>query len=172
MHSQRFAGKKTRSNKVVTLCFLKKTDKVQDLCRKMIHSLSSTTRWRTGYETNTVTVALWLIQNERKSSKGNALFPIWALSVSHGINSHTLYAVLQQIPVQNSGQNYTIALSPWTKLLNFFVGVPFVLQPPPPPPPPPHLTPFPVDLPVLMRTCCTCACLRVLNACVCVCAMM
>ena len=27
-------------------------------------------------------------QNERKTSKGNALFPIWALS--HGINSHTL----------------------------------------------------------------------------------
>ena len=133
----------------------------------MIYSISSTTRWRTGYETNTVTVALWLIQNERKSSKGNALFPIWALSVSHGINSHTLYAVLQQIPVQNSSQNYTIALSPWTKLLNFFVGVPVVL--PPPPPPPPNLTPFPVDLPVLMRTCCMCACLRVLNTCVCLC---
>ena len=132
----------------------------------MIYSISSTTRWRTGYETNTVTVALWLIQNERKSSKGNALFPIWALSVSHGINSHTLYAVLQQIPVQNSSQNYTIALSPWTKLLNFFVGVPVVLQPPPPP----HLTPFPVDLPVLMRTCCSVpVCVCWIHVCVCVC---
>ena len=133
----------------------------------MIYSISSTTRWRTGYETNTVTVALWLIQNERKSSKGNALFPIWALSVSHGINSHTLYAVLQQIPVQNSSQNYTIALSPWTKLLNFFVGVPVVLQPPPPPPPHPISGWLAcIDAYLLL-----CACLRVLNTCVCVCVL-
>ena len=46
-------------------------------------------------------------QNERKSSNGYTLFPIWALS--HEINSHTLYTMLQQnITVQNSTQNHTI----------------------------------------------------------------
>ena len=41
-----------------------------------------------------LTPTLFRFQNERKGSKGNALFPIWALS--YGIKSHTLYAMLQQ----------------------------------------------------------------------------
>ena len=67
----------------------------------------------------------------------------------------TLYAV-QQIPVQNSTQNHTIPLSPWTKLLNI------LFHTPPPPPP------FYDDLPVSMRACCTHVCLHVCM-CVCVC---
>ena len=43
-----------------------------------------------------LTPALLGFQNERKCSKGNALFPACALS--HGINCHTLYAMLQQNP--------------------------------------------------------------------------
>ena len=41
-----------------------------------------------------LTPTLFRFQNERKRSKGNALFFIWALS--YGVNSHILYAMLQQ----------------------------------------------------------------------------
>ena len=102
-----------------------------------------------------LTPAFFGFQTERKGFKGNALFPIWALS--HGISIHTLYA----IPVQNSTQNHTIPLSPWTKLLILCV---FVASHIPLPPSPPS---FPVDLPALICVCCTHACL---HACSCVCA--
>ena len=83
-----------------------------------------------------------------KSSKGNALFPTWALS--HRIN-------LQQNPrskLNSKPHCSSHSLSPWTKLLNFIASAANHT-------PTPALPPFPVDLPVSMRTCCMHACLYV-----------
>ena len=103
-------------------------------------------------------------QNERKSSKGNALFLIWALS--HWINSHTLYACCNKIPVQNS-----IPLSTWTKLLKFFCFVSAANHTAHPPPPHPHflLTCLYRCMRAALVLVCMHACVRVcVRACLCV----
>ena len=46
------------------------------------------------------------------TSTNNVFFPIWALS--HGINSHTLYAVLQQNGINS--QAVRCAATKWNKL--------------------------------------------------------
>ena len=99
------------------------------------------------------------LKNERKGSKGNALFPIRALS--HGVNSHTLYVMLQQNPSSklNSKPHYSShPMDQTPKFLSF--PLPSPLPPPPTPPPPPHLISFPVDLSVSMRAYYRRICLR------------
>ena len=117
----------------------------------------------------TVTPTLFGFQNKRKSSKGNVHFPIWALS--HGINSHTQYAMLQQNPSSKLNSKSKLSpLAPWTKLLNFFISSANS--------PPSTLPTFPVDLPVSVLTWCThvSLCVYVLCACifffVCVCVCL
>ena len=99
-----------------------------------------------------LTPALFGFQNERNISKGNTLFPIWVLS--HGIDSHTLYAVLQQNPSSKLNSIPHYSSQPWTKLLKFFR---FRCQSSPPPSP--ASPPFHVDLPVSKRACSARACL-------------
>ena len=97
-------------------------------------------------------------KRKKKSSKGNALLPIWALS--HGINCHTLYAMLQQNPsskLNSKPHSSSQPMDQTPKCLLF----PLPVIPPPSPLPPPHLTPFPTDLPTSLRAC--------VRACVCVC---
>ena len=81
-----------------------------------------------------LTPGIFGFQNERNISMGNTLFPIWVLS--HGIDSHTLYAVLQQNPSSKLNSKPHYSSQPWTKLLKFFR---FRCQSSPPPRPPrPH----------------------------------
>ena len=69
-------------------------------------------------------LSMFGIQNERNISEGHALFSVRALAVTWN-KLPTLYAVQQiQIPVQNSTQNHTIPLSPWTRLLNILFHTP------------------------------------------------
>ena len=101
-----------------------------------------------------------------KKFQGQCTFP--HLGLSHGINSHTLYAMLQQNPSSklNSKPHYSSQSMDQTPKFHCFH---WQLYPNPLTSPP-----FPVDLPVLMRTCCTCACLcmhvsvcECVRACVC-----
>ena len=79
-----------------------------------------------------LTPAIFGFQNERKRFKGNALFLIQALP--HGINSNTLYAMLQQNPSSklNSKPHYSSQPMDQTPKCLLF-SLPIV------PPPNPHL---------------------------------
>ena len=99
-----------------------------------------------------------VFHNERRSSKGNALFPIWALS--HGINSHTLYALLQQNPSSklNSKPHYSSQPMDQTSRKKYIKRFRCQLHP----------YSASVDLSVSMHACYTRGCLHM---CVCVCAV-
>ena len=73
-----------------------------------------------------------------KSSKGNAPLPIWALSP--GIDSHTLYTVLQQNPSSKLDSESHYSSQPMDQT-QFFVTTANHTPSPKAPPQPSHLTP-------------------------------
>ena len=71
---------------------------------------------------------LYVDQDCCESSKGNALFPIWALS--HGIKSQTLYAVLQQNPSSKLSSEPHYSSQPMDQTPEFsFFPLPVIPQP-------------------------------------------
>ena len=90
-------------------------------------------------------------QNKTKSSKwGNVRFPSGPCHMEQTPIPCTLCR--NNIPVQNSAQNHTIPLSPWTKFLLF--PLPRSYPPPPPPPPPrnPHFLMGVIKLKIIFKT--------------------